>query len=215
MLKCVLISRPSEFSTFLADWLAKRTNLQAVVAADAGRNTWRWRSRWLVRSWKRYGLISLVDRVLFRAWCLRSAEINQGWYAMIEDIRRACPLAAAQPAVRLTTASVNAPEIAQLLARLQPDILFINCIAERVLPRIYDVPKLGTFIYHEGITPEYRGVHSVYYRALANGDDDKVGYTLLKANPDFDAGPVYAQARNDSDRSAGQSDGLRWPLGAL
>lgn len=192
MLKCVFVARPTTFSTFLVDWLAQRTHLQAVVDADMDRETWAWRYRWFHRSRKRHGLLSSIDRALFRAWCLRSREINEGWHAMMDDIRRACPVPPAQRVETLKVSSVNAPAVEALLARLQPDILIANCIAERMTPRIYSQPRCGTFIYHEGVTPEYRGVHSVFW-ALANGDDDKVGYTLLKANDEFDAGPVYAQ----------------------
>lgn len=192
MLKCVFISRPAGFSRFLADWLAQRTDLQAVVDADMARETWGWRYRWFNRSCKRHGLLSSVDRALFRVWCLLSREINEGWEAMIDDVRSGCPLPTATRPEHLTVTSVNAPEVQALLTRLQPDIIFAQCIAERMSPHIYARPAYGTFVYHEGVTPEYRGVHTVFW-ALANGDDDKVGYTLLRANDELDAGPVYAQ----------------------
>lgn len=191
-LKCVFVARPNAFSAFLADWLAQRTHLQAVISADTDRETWGWRYRWFIRSRKRYGLVSSLDRALFRAWCLRSREMKEGWRTMIADIKRSCPVPPAQPAERLAVSSINAPEVEALLARLQPDLLFTNCIAERMAPRIFEQPTWGTLVYREGVTPEYRGVHSVFW-ALANGDDDKVGYCLLKADDQLDSGHVYAQ----------------------
>ena len=114
---------------------------------------------------------------------------------MIADIRaQAENLGDPSGAEVLVTANVNSTEVESFLKGHGPDIIFVNCISQLISPRICEIPKLGTFIYHEGLTPEYRGQHTVFW-ALANGDDDRIGYTLLRANKQLDGGEVYAQGR--------------------
>jgi methionyl-tRNA formyltransferase len=43
---------------------------------------------------------------------------------------------------------------------------------------------------HPGICPEYRNAHGCFW-ALANGDLERVGMTLLKIDAGIDTGPVY------------------------
>lgn len=49
-------------------------------------------------------------------------------------------------------------------------------------------------MWHEGITPEYRGVYSPFW-ALVNEDYDNLGYTLLKMNERLDAGDIFVQGK--------------------
>jgi hypothetical protein len=74
--------------------------------------------------------------------------------------------------------------------------MFAMCIDVYLPSSIIETPRHGTFLWHEGITPEYRGVHSPFW-ALANGDYDSLGYTLLKMNAKLDAGDIYVQGRVD------------------
>lgn len=192
MLKCVFACRRNEFTCLLVDWLGLRTDLRAVIWTDSKRESFGWRWQWLRRSMHRFGVVSTLDRMLFRLWCIYPGELKQGWRRFIRDVCKTSLTPASNPAIQLTTSSMNSPEVEALLHRVQPDLLFVNCIAQRISQRIYQVPRLGTFIYHEGVTPEYRGVHSPFW-ALANGDDDKVGFTLLKCDDRLDGGEVYAQ----------------------
>ena len=140
-------------------------------------------------------------------------ELKQGWRQFIRDVCKTSLTPASNPAIQLTSSSMNSPEVEALLHRVQPDLLFVNCIAQRISQRIYQLPRLGTFIYHEGVTPEYRGVHSPFW-ALANGDDDKVGFTLLKCDDRFDGGEVYAQGAIRVDPTE-PFPGLRGTLGSV
>jgi methionyl-tRNA formyltransferase len=54
---------------------------------------------------------------------------------------------------------------------------------------------------HPGICPEYRNAHGCFW-ALANGDPDNVGMTLLRIDRGVDTGPVFGYFRvNPADRS--------------
>lgn len=200
MLKCIFIGRRNNFNQYFVDWLATQVDLQAVVWADRSRFSWSWRWRWLKRARKRWGLFGTADRILYRIVALRrNGEKRCGWMRMAKDIRAAQPVPSCGDHVeQLFTHSVNTPEIEALAKRMQCDIIIANCVAQLISDRIVRIPRLGLYIYHEGLTPEYRGQHTVMW-AVANGDDDKVGYTLLRANDRFDAGEVYAQGRTQLD----------------
>ena len=54
---------------------------------------------------------------------------------------------------------------------------------------------------HPGVCPEYRNAHGCFW-ALANGDVDKVGMTLLRIDAGVDTGPVYGYFTYDYDEVA-------------
>jgi len=193
------MARRSFFDRCLAEWLSLRTHLVGIVWADVARASWRWRLAWLKRSLRRAGVVGTIDRLLFRLWTLGSREMKEGARQLKRDVRRVLggPHDLSQ-VPSLTPASVNDAAVEGFLRSLEPDILLVQCVSQRLMPRIHTIPRTGTFIYHEGITPEYRGVHSPFW-AVANGDDDKVGFTLLKADDSLDGGPVFAQGRTGMD----------------
>ena len=88
--------------------------------------------------------------------------------------------------------SPNSDEAKTFLAQLQPDVVVARC---KVIlkPDVLELPRVGTFVLHPGICPEYRNAHGCFW-ALVNRDLDRVGMTLLKADPGVDTGPVYLQA---------------------
>jgi hypothetical protein len=199
MLRCVFVGRNNGFNRFLADWLAERTDLRAIIWADEDRSSRGWILRWIRRSLKRNGLWSTLDRILFRVWCILNPEISKGWEKMVEDIRAAEPVEGlSRDARRISAGSINTPEIEAVLKEAQPDIVIVNCISQLIKKRILRIPTKGTYIYHEALTPEYRGMHTPFW-ALARGDDHKVGYTLLRADEQLDGGEVYVQGSTRLD----------------
>jgi methionyl-tRNA formyltransferase len=89
----------------------------------------------------------------------------------------------------LKTPSPNTRETESFIRRLNPDLVLARC---KVLltENIFSIPSKGTFVMHPGICPEYRNAHGCFW-ALANGDLNKVGMTLLKINKGVDTGPVF------------------------
>jgi len=68
------------------------------------------------------------------------------------------------------------------------------CIDVYFSKRLCSIPSLGIFLWHEGITPEYKGLYSPFW-ALLNEDYDKLGWSFLQMNKHIDAGPIYAQGK--------------------
>jgi hypothetical protein len=95
------------------------------------------------------------------------------------------------------TPSPNSPEAEAFIRQQQPDLVLARC---KTLLReaVFAIPPLGTYVMHPGICPEYRNAHGCFW-ALANGDRDNVGMTLLKIDRGVDTGPVFAHFRVAAD----------------
>jgi methionyl-tRNA formyltransferase len=89
----------------------------------------------------------------------------------------------------LRTPSPNSQETEIFIRSLNPDIVLARC---KVILKesIFSIPAKGTFAMHPGICPEYRNAHGCFW-ALANGDRDRVGMTLLRIEKGVDTGPPF------------------------
>ena len=98
---------------------------------------------------------------------------------------------------RIVVTSPNAAEARDFMARLRPDLAIARC--KMILKReIFELPRVGTFVLHPGICPEYRNAHGCFW-ALANRDLNRVGMTLLRVDAGIDTGPIYLHATCDID----------------
>ncbi|UVK52321.1 formyl transferase [Mesorhizobium sp. AR02] len=94
--------------------------------------------------------------------------------------------------------SANAPECLDAIARLQPGVVFLaGC---RMLTRD-TLSKIACPVinYHAGITPKYRGMNGGYW-ALASGDAQNFGTTVLLVDAGVDTGGALRQARGKPER---------------
>ena len=89
----------------------------------------------------------------------------------------------------LQASSVNAPETIAFLRECRPDFVIARC-KTLLKPAVFQVPTHGTYVLHPGVCPEYRNAHGCFW-ALASGDLDRVGLTLLRIDAGVDTGPIY------------------------
>ena len=68
------------------------------------------------------------------------------------------------------------------------------CIKNWFGEEIRAIPRHGVFLWHEGVTPEYKGLYSPFW-AAHNLDFQRIGYTLLRMNAEYDAGQIFVQGR--------------------
>lgn len=171
----------------LARWLASFTDLAALIVLQEPKARLRKRIR---REVKRVGPLRFVDVLAFRAYSrIFLDRANQQWER--QCVQRIEAQYAPIPASTrvLNTPSPNSPETEQLLKEVRPDIIIARC--KNILnERIFGQARIGTFVMHPGICPEYRNAHGCFW-ALANGDTERVGMTLLKIDKGVDTGPVY------------------------
>jgi folate-dependent phosphoribosylglycinamide formyltransferase PurN len=171
----------------LASWLASTTDLAGlIVIRNNRRRLWRAAKRELAR----VGWLRFLDVVAFRAYSrLRLAGAHAAWTAeTIAHLRARYP-AELERIPRLVVDSPNSSDARAFLERLAPDLLIARC--KVILKKeIFQRPRVGTFVFHPGVCPEYRNAHGCFW-ALVNRDLDRVGMTLLRVDEGIDTGPVY------------------------
>lgn len=171
----------------IASWLASTLRLAGLILIrDTPSRKWRAARREI----RRVGWLRFLDVVAFRVYArLRLAPSDAAWKARAISQLKERFRTDLSPVPRLIVSTPNSNEARRFLAKLQPDIAIARC---KVILKdeIFNVPRVGTFVIHPGICPEYRNAHGCFW-ALTNRDLDRVGMTLLKVDAGIDTGPVY------------------------
>lgn len=181
----------------MARWLASWSDLVGIVVIEEPGDMLRRRLR---REWKRVGMLRLLDVLAMRAYYrLWDAARDQAWMdAQLNALRVRYPVLPPTPTVRVR--SPNAPEAQHLIAAARPDLTLALC-KSLLAERIFSIPRHGTFVLHPGICPEYRNAHGCFW-ALAAGDLERVGMTMLRIDRGIDTGPVFGFFRAPYDEVA-------------
>jgi folate-dependent phosphoribosylglycinamide formyltransferase PurN len=174
----------------LAAWLGSFSQLAGIVVLDETGAQKRARIR---REIRRVGPVRFVDVVAMRLYQrLALAARDRSWMdGALASLRSRYGDAPAVP--QLIATDVNAKEVAAFLREAQPDIVIARC-KQLLRKKLIDLPRVGVFVLHPGICPEYRNAHGCFW-ALAERDLSRVGMTLLKVDAGVDTGPVYGYYR--------------------
>ena len=179
----------------LASWLASTMRLAGLlIIRDEPGRLWRAARREI----RRVGPLRFLDVVAFRAYArVALASGDAAWaHDALARLRSAYP-ARLDDVPQLVVSSPNSEEARAFLAGLCPDIAIARC--KVILKRdVFEIPRVGTFVLHPGICPEYRNAHGCFW-ALANRDLERVGMTLLRVDPGIDTGPVYLHGTCEYD----------------
>lgn len=171
----------------LPRWVQTWGDLAGIVTISEPKGS-RWKR--LRREAGRVGVARLADVLAFQLYYrLTSARHDAAWKAQLQKTLDGAlpPLAADVP--RCHTPSPNSPEAQAFIARCAPDLMLALC--KHILrERVFALARSGTFVLHPGICPEYRNAHGCFW-ALANGDVERVGLTLLRIDRGVDTGPVF------------------------
>ena len=179
----------------LARWLASFTELAAIVVIREPRARM-WKR--IKREIKRVGMLRFVDVLAMRLYGrLFLARDDKRW--LEEELSRLEARFPELPATTriLETENPNSTEVEELLREVQPDLILARC-KNLLNERIFTQAKVGTFVMHPGICPEYRNAHGCFW-ALARRDIFTVGMTLLKIDKGVDTGPVYGHYSYEFD----------------
>lgn len=87
--------------------------------------------------------------------------------------------------------AMNGAETRDRIRCLAPDLMIV-CGAPLLKPAIYEIPRLGTVNLHFGISPDYRGIHTLLWPWQC-GDYIHIGATLHYINAGIDTGPVLSR----------------------
>lgn len=170
----------------LAAWLASFSQLVGVIVLAETAAQKRARIR---REIRRVGLLRFADVVAMRLYQrLILARRDHAWMnraLAILHTRYGAP----PPVAQMVVASVNDPAVDAFLRTLEPDLVLARC-KQLLKKKLIGIPRLGCFVLHPGICPEYRNAHGCFW-AMAERDLGRVGMTLLKIDAGIDTGPVY------------------------
>lgn len=171
----------------LTRWLASFSEFAGVIVLQE-KNQRIWRR--IRREIQRTGPFRFLDVLGFRAYYqfFHSRRDARWERAELAKLFRRFPEVSPQSRV-LFTHSPNSPEAESFLREARPDMVIARC-KTLLKERIFSLPSAGTFVFHPGICPEYRNAHGCFW-ALANGDLEKVGMTLLRIDSGVDTGPIY------------------------
>lgn len=86
---------------------------------------------------------------------------------------------------------VNTEESIAFIQACQPDII-VTSGCPLLRPEVFELPRLGTLNIHYGISPAYRGEHTMFW-PLYHGDTSNLGVTILQIDAGIDTGPILAQ----------------------
>lgn len=179
----------------ISRWLASFAELVGIVEIEDRREVM-WRRLRAER--RRIGAARLLDVIAFRLYYRAAfAAADAAWQRTV--VARAMAVwKAPNPAPPvLRTHDPNDEAVRAFLERLAPDLVIARC--KWLLRRaVYSVPRLGTFVLHPGICPQYRNAHGCFW-ALASDDPDNVGLTLLAIDDGIDTGPIYGYYRYPLD----------------
>lgn len=178
----------------LTRWLESFSTMAGTVVVREPHGRLR---RRIAREIGRVGFWRFLDVLAFRV-CYRltqSARDRQWEMRELDRLRAWFPDRSDAP--EIVVSSPNAPAAEAFIRSQQPDLVIARC-KTLLKDQVFTIPPLGTYVMHPGICPEYRNAHGCFW-ALANGDRDKVGMTLLRVDRGVDTGPVYSYFHVDAD----------------
>jgi Formyl transferase len=149
--------------------------------------------RRITREIRRVGWLRFIDVLAFRAYhALARARSDREWAA--RALSRLRSLFPARPdAQEIIVPSPNHADAERFIREQRPDLIIARC-KSLLKEQVFSIPRLGTFVMHPGICPEYRNAHGCFW-AIANGDPHNVGMTLLRIDRGVDTGPVFGYFR--------------------
>ena len=189
-MKVIFVGRNNSFNRQFACELFRDQELTSCLFVEGGRNTFAGRYKKIRRRMKRNGFFRVVDELAFHVYdrifhAKRSKQFLQKEPDFFGKWRKLpCPSFEAD--------NIHSKKWIEYIEEQQPDMIFSICCNVIFKPKLYNIPRLGTFVLHEGLTPEYKGLHTPIW-AMLNGEHEYIGYTMLRVNDEIDGGEVLNQ----------------------
>lgn len=191
--KILFAGRDNPFNRGMINWLNDHFQVVAVYFLEPDRFSLSARWRKMRRRARRYGWLTALDELAFHAadrLYIRNGESRLWQTRVPAAFQRRQEISVPSFEVR----DVHSPEWLARTRELAPDIVFSICGSVIFRQPFYSIPRMGTFVLHEGLTPEYKGLHTPLWALLKN-EPQYVGYTILRVNDSIDGGEVLSQAR--------------------
>jgi len=185
----IFVGQRNFYTEYLTEWLADLTDLKGIIWTASARHRLHSHLGFVWKRSRRLGLFRVLSEILYFIG-VQPLRYRDGIAVkqIIAEARKALPADISLPEA-LEVPNLRADSIRSYLDERRPDIILTQCINEIVPESVYSLPKIGCFVYHEGIVPEYRGKYGTHW-AIFNGDYDKIGASLIKVGPGIDLGQV-------------------------
>ena len=171
----------------LTRWIASFSELAGIVVIHEKGSRTRGRIR---REIDRVGWFRFLDVLAFRLYSrvalTESDRAYMDW--QLAELQRQYPDAPAD-VPEIHTHSPNTKKVRAFLRDQAPDLALALC-KNILLKSVFTIPTHGTYVFHPGICPEYRNAHGCFW-ALARGDLERVGMSLIRIDAGIDTGGVY------------------------
>lgn len=191
-MRIVFAGRDNSFNRKIVEDFSTEHEIVCCLFLEPERGSWKGKRKMIMRRIKKYGLIKTMDQLAFHLFdrlFLRKKEAAF-WQAKAEYYHNSTAL----PCPVYQVSNINDEQWIKLCRDIKPDIILATCSQVIFKPELYTIPSLGTYIIHEGLTPEYRGLHTPLW-ALMKKEFQYIGYTVLKANTKIDGGEILTQDR--------------------
>jgi hypothetical protein len=197
MLRCVFVGSPNRFTELMVHWLSKHTDLVGAVWTSSAEwaktlpNTLEFAKRRV----QRFGLAKTLDEVCY--YYISKKLLKDHGEPFQSRLCNEYIGVHGRPCWNgdsIYTSNINSLEVIQFVRDRHTDIIMSMCINEFFKREIRDTPRLGSFLWHEGIVPEYKGLYSPFW-AIHNREPELLGYSVLRMNSRYDEGDLYVQGR--------------------
>jgi methionyl-tRNA formyltransferase len=85
---------------------------------------------------------------------------------------------------------IKAPEVADHLRRVGPDLLVVVAYGQIIPASVLSIPRLGAVNVHASLLPRHRGAAPVAHAILSG--DRETGVTIMRMDEKLDHGPILA-----------------------
>lgn len=196
MLRCVFVGSLNLFTEMMIHWLSKRTELCGVIWSTAAdwSESFSGRVQFVRKRLQRSGALKTVDEALYFALHKTLQKNRVSFVDRLVDHYVSQYGRPEWSGNSITTGNINSPEVLRFVQDCCPDLLLSVCINDFFGRAIRESTRLGAFLWHEGIVPEYRGLYSPFW-AIHNQEPEMLGYTILRMNQLYDGGEVYVQGK--------------------
>ena len=141
-----------------------------------------------VSRWVRQPVRSVVQRLGNRHFQRRLQRLEQD---VARDLQLDLASPTRLPVQPVAVSELHSPALRDQLQRLQPDVMLTSG-CPLLQPSLFELPRLGTINLHWGISPAYRGEHTLFW-PLYFRDDTQLGFTLHQIDASIDGGPILAR----------------------
>lgn len=187
----VFIGRRNPFNMGIIRWLDESYTLTAVFFIEENRFSLSARIDKIRKRAKRRGALRVFDELLFQVF-------YRLWYGIRERYLWSKMMPEQFRTINTTDKplyfcdDIHESSCLEKMRETNPDMIFSVCTHTLFKSELFSIPKFGMFMLHEGITPEYRGLHTPAW-ALLRGESEYIGYTLLRIDEGIDTGSILCQ----------------------